>query len=532
MLKTKSGVTIDISKSKEIAAGGEGKIVEHPKDKKKVIKIYHQPRKAEFAKHLESLSSLSSTFIKPEEIYFDTNGKTLGFSMAYVNFNDYFLFNNLFNKGFCTSNGINKDFKIKLLEKFKKSLEELHAIDIIVGDLNMYNIFFSSKGELIFVDVDSYQTKTQPHSGVLLDEIRDWTTPAITKETDIWAYDILSFWTLSYMHPFKWVAPGNKDTLEQRVRQGKSILTKIPNIKIPALYEAPNGEIEKQFRDIFGGRRYFVSFNNVHVATSAVVSRAVSSLSLQIRELFEHVTEVNVGGDFIAVKIQGNWQYVETKIPRVDRVLTSAIKYEAVFPNGTEKVFFQDNKLIAGKNEYTFIQPEFFYYNGFLTVIDYGTDVQYNFNLNNQLGGIDHRQTPVFAKSIVIRDTPIQNFGGKKFLNIPNNNSYTLIEVPLGTKNAIYNNGFYAVEYTENNQIKFRLNFSKNIGMDLDYLPYFTTKGANLLIPEDGYISVVANFVEITRLDASMCTRTSKLYNCNSGILLLENNILYLLNTK
>ena len=38
MLKTSKGVSLDIKNAKEIAAGGEGRILEHPTDKKKVIK--------------------------------------------------------------------------------------------------------------------------------------------------------------------------------------------------------------------------------------------------------------------------------------------------------------------------------------------------------------------------------------------------------------------------------------------------------------------------------------------------------------
>jgi tRNA A-37 threonylcarbamoyl transferase component Bud32 len=531
MLKTSSGSSLDIRNAKEINAGGEGKILEHPKEKNRVLKIYHTPRKAAFATHLESLSTLSNSFVKPLDILFDLKGMCVGFIMDYVNFNNYFLFNNLFNKGFCSSNGITKDFKIKILEKLKSALEELHKKDIVVGDLNMYNLFFSKSGELLFVDVDSYQTKTQPHSGVLLDEIRDWTTTSITKETDIWAYDVLAFWTTCFIHPFKWVAPGNKDTLEQRVKQGKSILTKIPNIKIPALYEAPQGEVEQQFKDIFNGRRYYVDFMGSIVHSPVVVRQPLSSTALTIRELFEHVTEVNVTGDFIAVKISDNWQLVETKIPKVDRIILSAIKADHTFPSNSKPVHVRGNELLCDSVRMNFIQPEFFYYNGFLTVIDYGTDIQYNFNLNNQLGGIDHTQTPIFAKSIVIRNSPIQNFGMKKYLNIPNKNSYSLIEVPFGTKDAIYNEGYVAVEYTENNQTRYSVG-QGNQSASLDYLPYFTVKGKSLLLPEDGYISVLQDYKEVAKLDASMCSRTSKLYNCNSGILLLENNILYLLNTK
>jgi len=112
MYKTKTGKILDLASAKEIAAGGEGKIFEHPANKKKVVKLYHQPRPAGFANHLEILSQLGDAFVKPQEIYFNGRGQVAGFDMDYVNFNNYWLFNNLFNKGFCNTNRIDKGFKI------------------------------------------------------------------------------------------------------------------------------------------------------------------------------------------------------------------------------------------------------------------------------------------------------------------------------------------------------------------------------------------------------------------------------------
>lgn len=531
MLVTKRGDKVDEKKYREIAAGGEGSIKEYTKGL--VMKIYFSAKKAEFGKHLESLSNLSSTFVKPLEVLYTQDGKVGGFTMKYVPMNDYFLFNNLFNKGFCTSHGIDKAFKIKLLEKLKGAVEELHNHDIQVGDLNPYNLLFSVGGDLLVVDVDSFQTKDQPHSMILLQDIQDFTATCVTKQTDIWAYDILSFWATTYMHPFKWVAKDNKDTFEQKVRQGKSILSKIPNIKIPPIYEAPQGEVERQYKEVFGGRRYFVSFDTTVPSISLVVKQTITSTALTIRELFSNITQVNVCGDYIAVRSNNEWLLVETKIPKVTRQ-TMVFNCTNLFVSNNIPVTIAGKVLIGNKVMTEFIQPEFFYYNGFLTVIDYATDVQHNFNLNNQLGGIDRTQTPVFAKSIVIRDTPIQNFGGKKYLNLPRNNTYFLSEVNFTVKNAIYNGGVIAEEYTERNQIVFRIHSDQqhNGGLELDYLPYFTCKGPNVLLPDDGFISVLKDWTPIAKLDASMCTRQSKLYSCNSGILLLENNILYLLNTK
>lgn len=545
MYKYESGKSIDLSKAKEIAAGGEGRILEHPTSAVRVIKLYFQPRPKKFADHLKKLGSLpADVFIVPLDVIYTTKDEVAGFEMLYVNFNEYWLFNNLFNKGFCNSNNVDDKFKIGVIEQMKAAVEGLHKSEILIGDLNQYNLFVSKQGKILFVDTDSYGTKTNPHSGIVIDEIRDWTNPfTINEQSDAWAYDILAFWSMTYVHPFKWVVPGNTDSLEQRIKSHKSILNSIPNIKIPPIYKPISGEPLKQFQEIFSGRRYMVSFTNAVVQTGVVIKQVLSSGSLNIRELDTNIKRVNVSDNFIAIFNGVNWKLIETKIPSITRTVdvfdAIALKIENVFPSDNKPVFQKSNKLVqTNALENSFRNPEFYYNNGFLAVFDYGADVQSNFNLNNQLAGIDHKQNSIFAKSLLLRDAPIQNFGAKKFLNIPVRNSYTLIEIPFGTKNAWYCNGFVGVETREKNKTKFLLfeagNSKKNA--ELHQFSYFAVSGtgnkATIFVPEDGRIDVYKDLSIVGSFDIPLCSSSSKLYKCNSGILMLENNILYLLNTK
>ena len=50
-----------------------------------------------------------------------------------------------------------------MLKNLTKELQALHSLGIVIGDLNQYNLFFSKKAEILFVDVDSYQTKDNNH---------------------------------------------------------------------------------------------------------------------------------------------------------------------------------------------------------------------------------------------------------------------------------------------------------------------------------------------------------------------------------
>lgn len=533
MLKTKIGKEIDLTRCREIAAGGEGKIFEHPTAKKKVVKLYHQLRPATFAAHLELLATLGTEFVRPGEVLY-INGQVAGFEMNYVNFNDYWLFNNLFNKGFCNSNGVDSNFKNGVLVQLRSSLESLHAAGIVVGDLNQYNLFVSKAGKILFVDVDSYASKLQPHSGVLLDEIRDWTTQAINAQTDTWAYDILVFWTLTFCHPFKWVVPGNTETIEQRVRTGKSFLSKITGMKVPVLYQPPVGDLLKQFQDIFSGRRYFISITGAHIPVPVQVTQAVSSSSVMVRELYRNVMAVNSAFLYIAIQSAGRWKLVETAIAKVTREIKD-MQCDELYPSATMDYAWRNGDTLHAVNGFSqnFAQPKFYFSNGFLAVFDYSTDQQWNFDIMKQIGSLDCTYTPVFTKSIIVRDSPIQNFGGSKYLNIPMQNRYTLVSVPFGIKNAVYYNGYIAIEYTNKRTTQYRIKLAvSDIGIDLDYLPWFTVKDGLVFLPDDGHIKVLKDFSMITSMDVPGCTRDSKLYVTASGILMLESNTLYLLNTK
>lgn len=534
MFTTSKGKSLDITKAKEIAAGGEGRIYEHPTDKKKVIKIYHQPRKNSYAKHLQLLSKLGNHFVEPQEIYFDSKQQCVGFDMDYVNFSGYWLFNKLFNKGFCNSNGIDKAFKIKVLKQLAECVEELHSKDIIIGDLNQYNLFVGKKGDILFVDCDSYASKMEPHGGVLLDDIRDWTTMDINKSTDTWAYDILTFWSLTFCHPFKWVVPGNKDSLEVRVKNNMSFLRPIKGMIIPALYEAPTGEVKKQFDEIFSGRRYMVDLSGQHIQTNVQIKQPTSSTSLEIRELYEQVTNVFTSGNYITAKIAGTWHLLETQIPKVTRIVDRKPNVDVFLPGKLNGMSATINKGILygidGKPT-TFYDPAYYFTDGSLMVIDYAKDMQYNYDLNLQMSGISNNSLIVFSKSITIMDTPIQNFGAKKYMNIPIGRSYNLIELAPDTKNAIYCDGFWVVECKKRSKISYSL-FSKTGSMDIDHLPYFTVKDKMVFIPNNGYIDVYKDFSLILKLDCPVSTKDSRMFSTGSGLMLLENNILYLLNTK
>lgn len=512
---------------KSIASGGEGTIYELSKDT--VLKYYHVGKHTDAIPHLESLATLPDCFLKPIDI-FSNGSKVLGFSMKYVDFKHYFIFSSFFNKNFCDANNITDDFKIFVLNTIKKHLEDIHSKDIVVGDLNQYNIFFSLKGEVIFVDVDSYQTPTYPHSGVLLVEIQDFLNP-VSKRADMWSFNILSFWATTYAHPFKWVKKNDPSKLEERVRSSRSYLTE-QGIIIPKLYKKPSIKIEEQFLDVFNkSRRFFVDYTGQVMAANIQISVPMTSIKLSVRLLEGDVLD-----------IYGNTEKVVFK-KDVAKVVQTNVKGNVSimgeyrlrsYPGKTNIMYYDDNSVTGSRTISDVFVDEYltyFYDKGVVIVSKH--DTLHCFDIDTQLSTVYSNSTPAFSKSFILRDSLIQNFGTKKYLVLPKGVNVNLVEIPLSTKNAYCNSGYACIEYVENKVTKFKiLNLETKTSFKVDSYSYITAIKNTVFIPSDGCIKVYNDGILTTELDINICTKDSKLLFTTSGILLLENKTVYLLNTK
>jgi hypothetical protein len=521
---------------KQIASGGEGTIYEHPKDSSKVLKIYHTPRNIIFKDHLLELKNLSDKFLKPIDII-EENNKVIGFTMNYINFNDYYLLNNLFNKGFCNNHSITDQFKTDILSKMKSDILDLHSKKLIIGDLNQYNIFFSTKGDLLYVDVDSYQSAYNKHSGVLLDEIRDWTNSNIDSYSDSYSYDVLSFWILTYCHPYKYLIQGSTTDIKSRCLKGESILTKKSVAKIPPIYKHPVGDIYDQFFEIFDRRkRFFVDFKGTNpgvLIDQSITKNIVTSDKLSIREIASDVTKVNSAFDQFAVLVGDKWTLYKSNMKSLVSKSNLDLTCDELYPSNSNYCYRVKNVLYDSKGkEYKFSHPEFHYKKGSLMVIDYSNDSLYNYEIDSQLYGINYSKNPIYSRSVVHKTEMIQNFGKSKFINSPNKSSYSMIKLPESTLDA-YNVGeIYVAELRVNNTIIYRL-FNKSKSTDLSYLPKFDLLGDKIVVPNDNSLDIYdLDLNLIMKFDCNVSSIFSQIHVTQSGIILLEDKKLYLINTK
>lgn len=191
---------IAFDEAKEIARGGEGKIIFI--NDSVVAKVYlpniEPISKAKFSE----LKHLNSHFVTPDDLLTNEFGHVKGFLMKKLG-DDFFPLYSAYNKSFCKRNLITDPIKSSVVKTLIQSVKQVHTNKIVIGDLNPFNILMTSKGVVNFIDTDSYQTETEKHSGRLLDDVRDYLYSGnVSEYSDYFALAVITYNLLTFMHPF------------------------------------------------------------------------------------------------------------------------------------------------------------------------------------------------------------------------------------------------------------------------------------------------------------------------------------------
>jgi len=265
------GKIIKIDENKEIARGGEGRII-LLSGKKQVAKLYFNAQPLDSSAHFKFLMNWQHPlFLLPDDLLFDAKRNIAGFLMPFLP-DSYQALSILFSKNYCRKNNIDGQFKLKLIEKLIIAVKEAHENQLIIGDLNPYNIMVHTKtGELKFIDCDSYQTPHKKHSGVLLEDIRDYEKGGkVSQESDFFALSVLSFYLLSFCHPFKGIHPQFK-TLKERMLHHLPIFES--SVKKPKCFVQPDDSWMTIFNDFYlNDKRFLFSTQNLAADTGQFVT--------------------------------------------------------------------------------------------------------------------------------------------------------------------------------------------------------------------------------------------------------------------
>lgn len=236
------GKTVKLTNRQIIGVGGEATIFAHNGS---AVKIYQQPN-AERAQKLRvqaaRTAGLPPEVIAPQKLVCDAAGKTIvGFTMRLLTA-DYAEVRRLSNKQYRAQTQIDAREVAALFLNTHRTLSALHRAGIVVGDFNDLNLMFRG-GEMIFIDVDSFQFDAYPcmvgTEAFLAPELYGVNLaaqPIFQPEHDWYSFAVLLFKSLLLTHPYGGVHPTAR-LLTQRAQQRISVFD--PTVTYPRIAYRP-----------------------------------------------------------------------------------------------------------------------------------------------------------------------------------------------------------------------------------------------------------------------------------------------------
>lgn len=229
-----------------IQAGGEGLVFRLGQT---AVKLYHQPTPSRQAKLDYLLNSglarrLPTAVLVPRAPVTDNHGCLIGFQMPLLCPGSQ-PFKLLSNPLFRQKNNILLPAIVTLLKHIHTDLHQLHQNQVIIGDLNDTNLFFTPTSSSAmssppsWIDADSYQFAHFPCPVAMpafldpqLYDVADFSArPCFTTATDWYAFTVLLVKSLLSVHPYGG-AHARLKTAQARAQAGVSILH--PAVTLPA----------------------------------------------------------------------------------------------------------------------------------------------------------------------------------------------------------------------------------------------------------------------------------------------------------
>ncbi len=566
---TKTG-KLKIDPSKEISQGGEGTVYEI--DSNTVAKIYHPGITPINIKKFQFLSGLDPNyFVAPIELLYNSKGEVIGYTMKYIDQN-FFPLSNLYSVKFCKNNGIDKKVKMKIIERLIAAVKYAHKEEIVIGDLNPFNILVNNSGVVKFIDTDSYQTPGFPHSHILLDEIRDYYYQGrVAKESDFFALSILSFNLLAFLHPFKGMHNVYKKIGDRMIHK-LPVFINDPAITIPKCYEPiQDKNFMEQFKRLYlNGDRFLLSLDDVNNTIIATSPLAKPSLVKKYEQDELIITMVNQDLEVLNIHFLAKQGVIET--PSEFIIYDSSNKgylslkhriskseYDKIFI-GNENILLKkgnelwrynkDGKVELMKNfkfppMHVITQME-----DILIVI--GPDDMYKIFID-QIGAstVVTEHVGVYGKGFSNHNGFIHNSAGKQNIFYNSGKNISIVQSPVEQLNGIYQDkNVGMIQYIEKKKIRLKLFKIEGLKIkisnrDFDatshfaFMPNVDSKGKQekeglIFMPVDDSIEIYRtnDFERIGEMKCGLVSSQSVLYKTNAGIVVWEGNDVALLNKK
>lgn len=464
------GKTYEIDESLEIARGGEARLISLTNGK--IAKVYFDKKQKISDNKIKTLSRLSSTFLKPE-VSIKSNTEN-GFIMEELNstyYPLYSMFSLPFVRKHVKSSSYKKDIGLKLIEAVK----EAHEKDIVIGDINPFNIMLNDMMDVKFIDVDSYQTLGEPHNGKLLEEIADYYYNClVSKDSDYFGLSVLLFNLFTHMHPYKGnhIKFGNK--LRDRMVNNLSIISNHKNdITVPKFYEPINDKfLLNQFEEIFNLNKRFLLSLDKSVITSIKDNGNIISNDLLITTFVfnTEIKNIDISENYICVKFTNN-NYTVYRIVSKGRIdkLCDINDFDDVFVSDKNIIALKNGELFLWKNynfekitSLTLFNSQNYRQYGNILLSLSSDNFMYKIMLDETFSNsIKYEKKSVFTKSFTNYNGLINRFGENKIIYYSNGKDLCSVIYPDKIEDLTQSNTVGVANKKVNNKIVFEL-FSIN----------------------------------------------------------------------
>ena len=168
--------------------------------------------------------------VAPEALVFDDRGHPVGYTMPFVP--DCVSLCRLLTRAWRARNGVGHSDIQRLVWRLREGVQRVHDAGCLIVDLNEMNLLVRpGRGEVYFIDVDSYQTARYP-ARALMDSVRDWQVTGGRWSTlsDWFSFAVVSFHLFCGVHPYRGRHP-DLNGLEARMRANVSVFN--PAVGVP-----------------------------------------------------------------------------------------------------------------------------------------------------------------------------------------------------------------------------------------------------------------------------------------------------------
>ncbi|MBI2894190.1 MAG: hypothetical protein HYY06_11620 [Deltaproteobacteria bacterium] len=245
---------VDLADDALLGVGGEARVFRWGDT---AVKLWHADVPALAVRRAKIASfppGLPAEVVGPRELVRDESGQILGFTMPVVEAADELvrLSQRAWREGVVSSSSV-----VALFRNLRTVLSALHERGVVVGDLNDGNVLFSGARPWL-IDADSMQWEGFPcvvaHERFLDPRLYGADLAkgaAFTPGSDWYAYAVMLFASLLYVHPFGGIHRG-LPTLLRRAEARRSILG--PEVQVPRAavhYQVLPDDLLGWFEDVF-----------------------------------------------------------------------------------------------------------------------------------------------------------------------------------------------------------------------------------------------------------------------------------------